>query len=95
MPSRRGGLAVVSRLRLTLACGDYDRTRALHDGSIVPDGLDLVCLRLPVEDINLVMSLLLIPAICRTHSECNPEPGPSTRSRIVNRSTIDYRVNTP
>jgi ABC-type nitrate/sulfonate/bicarbonate transport system substrate-binding protein len=41
----------VSRLRLTLACGDYDRTRALHDGTIVPDGLDLVCLRLPVEDI--------------------------------------------
>jgi 4,5-dihydroxyphthalate decarboxylase len=41
----------VSRLRLTLACGDYDRTRALHDGTIVPEGIDLVCLRLPVEDI--------------------------------------------
>ena len=41
----------MSRLRLTLACGDYDRTRALHDGSIVPEGIDLVCLRLPVEDI--------------------------------------------
>jgi 4,5-dihydroxyphthalate decarboxylase len=41
----------MSRLRLTLACGDYDRTRALHDGAIVPDGVELVCLRLPVEDI--------------------------------------------
>jgi 4,5-dihydroxyphthalate decarboxylase len=41
----------VTRLRLTLACGDYDRTRALHDGAIVPEGIELVCLRLPVEDI--------------------------------------------
>jgi 4,5-dihydroxyphthalate decarboxylase len=41
----------VSRLRLTLACGDYDRTRALHDGTIAPEGIDLVTLRLPVEDI--------------------------------------------
>jgi 4,5-dihydroxyphthalate decarboxylase len=41
----------VSRLRLTLACGDYDRTRALHDGTIAPEGIELVCLRLPVEDI--------------------------------------------
>jgi 4,5-dihydroxyphthalate decarboxylase len=41
----------MSRLRLTLACGDYDRTRALHDGTIAPEGIDLVCLRLPVEDI--------------------------------------------
>src|ERR1043165_960233 len=41
----------MTRLRLTLACGDYDRTRALHEGTIAPDGIDLVCLRLPVEDI--------------------------------------------
>jgi len=41
----------MSRLRLTLACGDYDRTRALHEGSISPEGIDLVCLRLQVEDI--------------------------------------------
>lgn len=41
----------MSRLRLTLACGDYDRTRALHDGTIAPEGIDLVCLRLRVEDI--------------------------------------------
>jgi 4,5-dihydroxyphthalate decarboxylase len=41
----------VSRLRLTLAVGDSDRTRSLFDGTVVPEGLDLVCLRLPVEDI--------------------------------------------
>jgi hypothetical protein len=40
----------LSRLRLTLACGDYDRTRALEDGSIRPDGIDLTYLRLPVEE---------------------------------------------
>ncbi|TMQ10287.1 MAG: ABC transporter substrate-binding protein [Deltaproteobacteria bacterium] len=41
----------MSRLRLTLACGDYDRTRPLFDGTIAPEGIELVCLRLPVEDI--------------------------------------------
>lgn len=41
----------MSRLRVTLACGDSDRTRPLFDGTVVPEGIDLVCLRLPVEDI--------------------------------------------
>ncbi|MEU9343834.1 ABC transporter substrate-binding protein [Streptomyces sp. NPDC048278] len=36
---------------LTLACGDYDRTRALHEGSVRPEGVSLTCLRLPVEEI--------------------------------------------
>lgn len=39
------------RLRLTLACGDYDRTRALEEGSVRPDGVELTHLRLPVEEI--------------------------------------------
>jgi 4,5-dihydroxyphthalate decarboxylase len=37
-------------LRLTLACWDYDRTRALIDGSVAPDGIDLVYLNQPVEE---------------------------------------------
>jgi 4,5-dihydroxyphthalate decarboxylase len=37
-------------LRLTLACWDYDRTRALADGSVGADGIDLVYLPLPVEE---------------------------------------------
>jgi 4,5-dihydroxyphthalate decarboxylase len=31
----------MSNLRLTLACGPYDRTQALRDGSIPPEGIDL------------------------------------------------------
>lgn len=31
----------MARLPLTLACGDYDRTHALADGSVVPEGVDL------------------------------------------------------
>jgi 4,5-dihydroxyphthalate decarboxylase len=40
----------VSKLRLTLACWDYDRTRALADGSVQPEGIDLNCLNLHVEE---------------------------------------------
>jgi 4,5-dihydroxyphthalate decarboxylase len=40
----------MSKLRLTLACWDYDRTRALAEGSVTPDGIDLNYLNLPVEE---------------------------------------------
>jgi 4,5-dihydroxyphthalate decarboxylase len=40
----------MKKLRLTLACWDYDRTRALSDGSIRADGIDLVYLTQPVEE---------------------------------------------
>jgi 4,5-dihydroxyphthalate decarboxylase len=40
----------VSALRLALACGDYDRTRALEEATIRPDGIELTYLRLPVEE---------------------------------------------
>jgi 4,5-dihydroxyphthalate decarboxylase len=36
----------VPRLRLTLACWDYDRTRALMDGRVQPEGIDLTYLPL-------------------------------------------------
>ncbi|MEW2545299.1 ABC transporter substrate-binding protein [Streptomyces sp. NPDC047002] len=38
------------RLALTMACGDYDRTRALWEETVRPDGIDLTYLRLPVEE---------------------------------------------
>jgi 4,5-dihydroxyphthalate decarboxylase len=38
------------KLRLTLACGDYDRTRALRDGEVQPEGIELTYLTLPVEE---------------------------------------------
>jgi 4,5-dihydroxyphthalate decarboxylase len=37
-------------LPLTLACWNYDRTRALADGRVCPDGIELNCLELPVEE---------------------------------------------
>jgi len=40
----------VPDLALTLACWNYDRTRALFDGRVRPDGIDLTCLDLPVEE---------------------------------------------
>lgn len=40
----------MSKLSLTLACGDYDRTRALRFGLIQPDGIDLNYLCQPVEE---------------------------------------------
>jgi 4,5-dihydroxyphthalate decarboxylase len=41
---------VSSRIPLTLACWDYDRTRALATGEIRPEGVDLTYLALPVEE---------------------------------------------
>jgi 4,5-dihydroxyphthalate decarboxylase len=40
----------MAKLRLSLACWDYDRTRALVDGRVQPDGIDLVYLQQPVEE---------------------------------------------
>ena len=40
----------MSRLRLTLACWDYDRVNALAAGRVQPDGIDLVFLAQPVEE---------------------------------------------
>ncbi|MEA3182698.1 MAG: hypothetical protein QOI59_6221, partial [Gammaproteobacteria bacterium] len=31
----------MANLKLTLACWDYDRTRALFDGRVRPEGIDL------------------------------------------------------
>ncbi len=40
----------MSDLRLTIACWDYDRTRALADGSVRAEGIDLTFLPLSVEE---------------------------------------------
>lgn len=40
----------MSKLKLSFACWNYDRTRALLDGSVQPDGIDLNYLCLPVEE---------------------------------------------
>jgi len=38
------------KLQLSLACWDYDRTRALADGSVRPEGIDLIYQNLYVEE---------------------------------------------
>jgi len=40
----------LAKLRLTLGCWSYDRTRALQEGRIQPDGIELISLELPVEE---------------------------------------------
>jgi 4,5-dihydroxyphthalate decarboxylase len=40
----------VSKLRLSLGCWNYDRTRALMEGRVQPDGIDLNYLNMPVEE---------------------------------------------
>jgi 4,5-dihydroxyphthalate decarboxylase len=40
----------MKKLRLNLACWDYDRTRALADGRVAVDGIELNYIPLPVEE---------------------------------------------
>ncbi len=40
----------MSKLHLTLACWNYDRTRGLLEDRVRPDGIDLTYLNLPVEE---------------------------------------------
>jgi hypothetical protein len=37
-------------LPVTVACAHYDRTEALRDGRVVPEGVELTYLDLPVEE---------------------------------------------
>ena len=40
----------MSKLKLSFGCWNYDRTRALMEGSVQPDGIDLNYLNMPVEE---------------------------------------------
>lgn len=40
----------MGKLHLSLACSNYDRLRALFDGRVSPEGIELNCLDLPVEE---------------------------------------------
>lgn len=40
----------MGKLRLTLACGDYDRVRALREGSVNPEGVELNVLHVGPEE---------------------------------------------
>lgn len=41
----------MSRLKLTMAGGRYDRTRSLIDGSTKPEGIDLEYMEMPIEEV--------------------------------------------
>jgi 4,5-dihydroxyphthalate decarboxylase len=41
----------MGKLRISMACSNYDRTRALFDGRVSVDGIDLTYLDLPIEEI--------------------------------------------
>jgi len=41
----------MSKLRITFACGPYDRTQALRDGSLQPEGVELNYLALQPAEI--------------------------------------------
>ena len=40
----------MGKIRLTLSCWDYDRTRALQDGRVEVEGVELTYLPLEVEE---------------------------------------------
>jgi 4,5-dihydroxyphthalate decarboxylase len=42
---------MAARLRITMAGGRYDRTRALIDGSVRPEGVDLDYIEMPIEEV--------------------------------------------
>lgn len=41
----------MSKIKMTIACGNYDRIRPLSDGSVRAEGLDLNVIILPIEEI--------------------------------------------
>ena len=43
----------MAKLRLTMACWNYDRTRALMEGRVAIDGVELNYLNLPVEELGV------------------------------------------
>ena len=40
----------MSDVHLTMSCGDYDRTRALIDGRVKPEGIELTTIPLPTPE---------------------------------------------
>src|SRR5262245_28392441 len=50
VPALRPIAPQTSKLRLTMACWDYDRTRALRESRVAFDGIELTYLPLVVEE---------------------------------------------
>ncbi len=93
----------MNRLQLSLACGDYDRTRALMDGRVRPEGIDLTYLPLPPDEIFFRMlryqefdvSELSLSAytIMKAHGQCPFMAIPVFPSRCFRHSAIFIRTD--
>ena len=93
----------MNRLQLSLACGDYDRTRALTDGRVRPEGIDLTYLALPPDETFFRMlryqefdvSELSLSAytIMKAHGQCPFVAIPVFPSRCFRHSAIFIRTD--
>jgi len=93
----------VSRLSLSIAMGDYDRTRALHDARVSIDGVDPVFMLLEPEEIffrafrhaEFDISELSLSSYCVKHSrgECPYVAVPVFLSRAFRHTAIYVRTD--
>jgi hypothetical protein len=60
----------VARLELTLAWGDYDRTRAIRTGEVKPDGVELNVITLAPEE--MFYRMARFPSSTSPSSRCRP-----------------------
>ena len=87
-------------LHLSFGCWNYDRTRALMDRSVVPDGIDLTYLNMPVEETFFRMlrhqrvrrrrDVAVVVHACPAHGS----RAPSSRSRCFPRASSATRRST-
>ncbi len=89
----------MSKLRINLGCWNYDRTRALADGSVQPDGIDLNYLDMPVEETFFRMlryrefEAAELSLSSYTRIRCRVRSGRSSRSRSSRRaSSATHRI---
>jgi len=71
----------MARLHLTVACGDYDRTKALQDGTVQAEGIRLNYIALQAEEIFWRM--------------CNHEEFDASEMSLSNSITMRSRGNSP
>ncbi len=93
----------MNRLQLSLACGDYDRTRGLMDGRVQPEAIDLIYLPTPPDETFFRMlryqefdvSELSLSAytIMKAHGRCPFVAIPVFPSRSFRHSAIFIRTD--
>lgn len=94
----------MSRLHLTMACWDYDRTRPLLDGSIQPEGIELTSVVLPPDEafprmlrsqeFDISEMSLAAYVMLKARGDCPFVAIPAFPSRIFRHSCIFINTNT-